>query len=217
MIDLSDAIILAAILCFASFGMCRAHTFWQWALILLPMVGVGGYVSYSFKIGGLRSFYRKQCEEYVESVNADPRNMAARQYLAETLYKLGELDRAIDELQVVVDTGSNIECEYNLTAWRRERYIRDTQNPYCKMCLVDYPQGTHVCKKCGGRLSYQSSLGKWLSGGRLPGIRYYTLVLFGVALIAGSVMLLPWRYALIPAGLLAVAATGWALVGSARS
>jgi hypothetical protein len=197
--------------------MCRAHTFWQWVVVFLPLAGVGAYVSYSFKIGGLRSFYKRQCKEYVGVVHSDPRNLAARRYLADTLYKLGELDRAIDEMQVVVDVGKEIECEHILATWTRQRHIRDTHDPYCKMCMVGYPRGTTVCSKCGARLSYQSSLGRWLSGGSVPGIRYYMLVLFGVALIPASAMLLPGKYVLIPAGLLAAAAAGWALLGSARS
>ncbi|MHB9036032.1 MAG: tetratricopeptide repeat protein [Armatimonadota bacterium] len=217
MIEASDAVILAAILCWASLGMARAHTFWQWVVVLMPLAGVGGYVSYSFRIGGLRSFYKRQCEEYVGAVHADPRNVAARQYLADTLYKLGELDRAIDEMQAVVDIGWAIECERKLAAWTRERYFRDTLNPYCRMCLVGYPHGSRICKKCGARLSYQGPFSRWLSGGRIPGIRYYMLVLFGVALIAVSVMLLPLKYALIPVGLLAAAAAGWVLLCSARS
>jgi hypothetical protein len=217
MIEFSDAVILAAVLCWSSIGSAKAHTFAQWIVVLLPLIGMGGYIAYSFRLGGLRSFYKKRCEEFVGAVHVDPRNVAARQYLADTLYKLGELDRAIDEMKIAVDMKAGIECEYKLAAWIRERYIRDTRNPYCKICMVDYPRGTHVCKKCGSILSYQSSLSRWLAGGSAPGIRYYVLLLFGVALVGVSVMLLPLKYALIPAGLLAVAMSGWALISSTRS
>lgn len=217
MIEFSDAVILASILCWTSLGLAKAHTFWQWVVAFFPLAGVGGYVAYSFRIGGMRSFYKGQMDKYVDTVHIDPTNVAARQYLADTLYKLGELDRSIDEMQVAVDMGAGMECEYMLAAWSRERHIRDTVNPYCKICLVDYPSGTRVCKKCGSHLSYQSSFSRWLSGGSAPGIRYYILLLFGVALVGISVMLLPLKYALIPAALLCAAMIGWSMISSARS
>lgn len=217
MIEFSDAVILGAVLCWASLGMTRAHTFWQWTVVFLPIAGVGGYVAYSFRIGSMKSFYRGQMDRFANAVHIDPTNVAARQYLADTLYKLGELDRAIDEMQVAVQMNAGIESGHKLAAWQRERRIRDTQNPYCKICLVDYPRGTRMCKKCGSHLSYQSSFSKWLSGGSTPGIRYYILLLFGVALVGISVMILPLKYALIPALLLCAAMIGWSLVSSARS
>ncbi|MCE5323927.1 tetratricopeptide repeat protein [bacterium] len=216
MIEFSDAVILATILCWTSLGMTRAHTLWQWLLVILPFAGVGGYVAYSFRIGGLRSFYRGQMEKYVDAVHIDPANVAARQYLADTLYKLGELDQAIDEMKAAVDMGAGIECEYTLAAWQRERHVRDTLYPYCRICLIDYPRGTRACKKCGSHLSYQNSLSRWLSGGSTHGIRYYILLLFGVALVGVSVLLLPLKYALIPSALLLAAMIGWSLISSAR-
>lgn len=217
MIEFSDAVILTAVLCWSSIGLARAQTFVQWLVVLLPLAGMGGYIAYSFRLGGLRSFYKKQSEEFINAVHMDPRNVAARQYLAETLYKLGELDRAIDEMKIAVSMKAGIECEYKLSAWIRERYIRDTYNPYCRICMVDYPRGTHVCKKCGSILSYQSSFSRWLSGGSTQRIRYYMLLLFGVVMVGISVLLLPLKYALIPAGLLIVAMIGWALICSTRS
>lgn len=217
MVEASDAIIIVCVLGGSAIGLFTSSTVPQRLFALLPMLGIIGYVAYSFKAGGNRNIYRKRCEEYVGAIHNDPRNYGARQMLAETLYKMGEIDRAIDEMQVAVDMGAGMECSYELAKWKKERTVRDTVNPYCKWCAIDYPKGTRVCSTCGSRLSYQSPFARWLAGGSYPGIRYYLILLLGVALLGVSMMLRPIHYALIPAALLLLAIIGWSFVTSARS
>ncbi len=216
-IETSDAILLAVVLCGLIFGLFSSRTVWQFLLAFVPLGGAAGYAVYSFKMGSTRAYYKARCGEYIAAIHADPKNTGARQYLAEALYNMGELDRAVEEMQAAVDVGGNLECQYKLTKWSRERYFRDTPNPVCRWCQTENRPGDRKCGKCGSDLPYENALTRWLTGGRKSGARYYLILIAGVAVISVSLVALPLKFAFIPFLLCVTALAGWALLASARS
>lgn len=216
-IEASEAILLAGVFAMLIFGLFAARTFPQFLLAFIPLVFAAGYAIYSYCIGGTRGYYKRRCEDYMRAIRSDPRNLGARQYLAEALYSLGDLDRAVDEMQAAVDLGAGMECQYKLGKWSKERYFRDTTNPVCRWCETENKPGARKCSRCSADLPYDNALTRWLMGGKTATARYYLLVIIGTAIMSVSFLLLPPKFALIPVGLCAIALIGWSLVASARS
>lgn len=216
-IETSEAILLVVVFGGLTFGMFAARTTWQFVMAFIPLAGAMGYAIYSYRVGGIRAYYKSRVREYIQAIQFDPRNRGARQRLAETLYNLGELDRAIDEMQAAVDMGGGIECEYKLAEWTRERYLRDTPNPVCRWCETENPQGARKCLNCGSDLPCDNALTRWLMGGRSSSARYYLIVVTGLAVVCVSLLVLPLRYALIPLAACLLFMAGWSLAVSARS
>ncbi len=216
-IEASEGLLLACVFCGLIFGLFAARTTLHFLLAFIPLAVSAAYAVYSYKIGGIRSFYRRRCREYMCAIQADPRNLGARQYLAETLYNLGELDQAISEMQAAVDMGAGIECQHRLSKWTKERYFRDTTNPVCRWCETENQPGARMCRRCGSDLPYENALSRWLMGGKTSTLRYYLILVGGIALVCISLLLLPLKYAFIPLGLCVFALAGWFLLSSARS
>lgn len=216
-IEASEAFLLATVFGTLIVGMFAAHTLFHFLLAFIPLSAASGYGIYTWKCGSFRAYYKCRCAEYIRAIQADPRNLAAREYLADALYNLGELDRAVDEMQAAVDLGAGVECQYKLGKWSRERYLRDTSNPVCRWCGTENQQAARKCSKCGADLPYDTAFTRWLLGGRSSGARYILLIIAGLALAATSVLVLPLRFAFIPLGLCVLFLVGWSMVGSARA
>lgn len=212
----SEAWVLWVVFATLIIGLFASHTLGQFLLAFIPLSAATGYGIYTWKCGSIRSYYKHRCSDYIAAIEADPRNLAAREFYADALYSLGQLDRAVDEMQAAVDLGAGMECQYKLGKWSKERYLRDTTNPVCRWCGTECHPGMRQCSKCGADLPYDSAFTHWLMGGGSATARYYLLVIAGVAVIATSVLLLPLKFAFIPFGLCLLALIGWSLVGSAR-
>jgi len=216
-LDHSDAALLAVVFCGLIFGLFASRTVWQFALAFVPLAAAGSYVFYSFKQGSIRTYYKRRCEDFVRAIQSDPRNFAAREQLANTLYNLGELNRAIDEMQAAVDMGAGYECQYALQKWAKERHLRDTPNPVCRWCQTENDADARVCRRCGADLPYETSFTRWLMGGKTSKSRYYLIIVSGVGIAVISVLLLPLKYAFIPLAFCILGLVGWAFISSARS
>jgi hypothetical protein len=214
MFDTSDALLLDTVFCCLIFGLFAASTPMQFLGAFIPLAAAGGYTIYSYRMGGMRAYLRSQCTTYIRAIESDPRNLAARQQLAETLHALGELDRAVNEMQAAVDLGAGAECQYRLNQWVREQRVRDSDTPVCKWCGTESAVGVRKCPRCGCDLQRRSRLGQWLTGGKWAAARLWLLIVVGLALVSLSLALLPIRYALIPLILLAITLGGWSLVRS---
>ncbi len=216
-LEASEAFLLAFVFGSLIVGLFAARTFWQFLMAFVPLAAASGYAIYTWRYGSFQAYYKRRCAEYVAAIQADPKNLAAREYLADALYNLGQLDRAVDEIQAAVDLGAGIECQYRLGKWSRERYLRDTTNPVCRWCGTENQEGMRTCSKCGADLPYDTALTRWLLGGRSSSARYYLIVITGLAVTVTSLLLLPIKLAFIPLALCILFPVGWSLVSSARS
>ncbi len=196
--------------------MFASRELWQIVLAFVSLATGAAYLIYNYTAIGTRSFLKRRCQEYIQAIQFDPRNLGAREYLAEALYNLGELDRAIDEMQVAVNMGAGLECRYKLDKWMKERHLRDTSNPVCRWCFTENAPRARRCSHCGAELPYDNAIGRWLTGGSARSVRYYLILTTGVALIVVSLVFLPLKYALIPFATCGLAVGGWWLIVSAR-
>ncbi|MCX6346289.1 MAG: hypothetical protein NT018_14650 [Armatimonadetes bacterium] len=221
MIEGSEAFILATVYCGLAFGIFVSEG-WMWLLAFITFVGAIAYTLYSFKLGGMRAIYRNQCKTYMLTIQADPSNRAAREYLAQTLYNMGELERSVEEMAFAVKMGGDMEAQYRLNQWERELHERDSLNPICRWCRTENQQDARICIKCGADLPYRSPLNHWIAGGRTASSRYYLILTAGATLVIVSLIMsryfsLPLWFALFPVALVVMALVGWSLISSARS
>jgi len=148
-LEASDAILLTVVFGGLIFGLFASREFWQVVLAFVPLAAGAAYLIYNHTQIGTRSFLKRRCQEYMQVIQFDPRNLGSREYLAETLYNLGELDRAIDEMQVAVNMGAGLECRYRLDKWVKERRLRNTLSPVCKWCFTENTPRAKTCSRCG--------------------------------------------------------------------
>ena len=216
-IEASEGLVLAVVFGSLILGLFSAQNWWQFTLAFVPLLAAAGYAAYTCKVGGWRHYYKNRCTEYIAAIQFDPKNLAAREYLADALYNLGDLDRAVDEMQAAVDLGAGMECQYKLGKWSKERYFRDTANPICRWCETENQPGQRTCVKCGADLPYDNAFTRWLMGGKSATARYYLLLITGIAIVGTSLLVLPLVFAFIPIVLCVLGLIGWALASSARA
>lgn len=215
-IEASEGLILVVLFGGLTVGLFSARTAWEFLLAFVPLSATGIYLLYTYRTSGLKAYLRRQCDEYVRAIAFDPRNTGARECLARALYELGELDRAIEEMQVAVAMGAGFEARHTLDRWIRERHMRDATKAICRWCMAENSAGERTCYKCGAELPVQSSLLRFLMGGSNARSRYYLILVLGITVLCISVILLPIRYAFVPFVLFMLTLVGWSLMASAR-
>ncbi|MGI6296651.1 MAG: hypothetical protein ACOX3G_11245 [Armatimonadota bacterium] len=213
----SEAIVLAIVFGGLVFGLFVAQNLLQLLFAAVPLLAAFGYAIYTWQYGSWRTYYKRRCANYENIIRSDPRNLAAREFLADSLYALGDLDRAVDELQAAVDLGGDTQCQYKLGKWSKELHLRNTVNPVCRWCGTENNLNERKCYKCGSDLPYDSPFSAWLMGGRSERSRYYLLVITAVSVVVVSWLLLGIRFAIIPLILCVAALAGWSLLKSSRS
>ncbi len=113
-----------------------------------------------------RKLYNDQMRQFIAAIESDPQNMAARGRLAETLYKMGDLDGAIAQMSEVVSRSpSSIQESHRLQQFVRERDERKAPPVKCPNCGHSSPPGRTHCYNCESSLSLSREIVKWLQGG----------------------------------------------------
>ena len=143
-------------------------------IVAIPIVvGLLGLLVYSLTQDRriLRRLYDEQIVRFREAVASDPKNLAARGRLAETLHKKGCLDEAIAEMTIVVQQSPESKHEaYLLREYMEELEARKTPPVVCPSCgFKNSPDRTH-CYNCEGNLRLKTELKKWLAAGGLKQI-----------------------------------------------
>lgn len=216
-LEASEAIILAFVFAGIVIGLFSARNIVQFFVALIPLAAAGGYAIFYWKMGSWRAYYKSRCRDLEAAILADPQNLAAREFLADALYALGDLDRANDEIQAAVDLGAGMECQHKLGKWSKERYLRDTTNPVCRWCGTENQPSTRICSRCGADLPYDNPFTRWLVGGRWARARYYLIFISAIAVVVTSWLLLGFIFSVVALLFCLLAVVGWSLISSARS
>jgi tetratricopeptide (TPR) repeat protein len=176
-------------------------------LIFAPYI----YIHVIFNPGSLKKYYEEEAAKMRHAVDLDPKNWGNREFLAQALYKSGDLDGAIAEQRLAVEMNPNADKEkYILKEWEAEKQEKDTGFTVCPHCGTSNPKSRNWCKGCEARIiRYQEK--PWLSELGYTGF----IVAFGaVTLTIVSFAVLPGGYGLIPTVCLLIAAAGWKLMSS---
>ena len=143
-------------------------------IVAVPVaIGFACLLVYSFTQDRriIRKLYDEQIVRFREALASDPKNLAARGRLAETLYKKHHLDEAIAEMSIVVQQSPESKHEaYLLREYIEELDRRKAPPIVCPSCgFSNSPDRTH-CYNCEGSLKAKTEMMKWLAGGALKQI-----------------------------------------------
>ena len=105
-----EALVFGTIYTLLIIGLFAADNIPKFLLAFIPLAATGAYMFYQKSALSISHIYKDRIKECVESIQSDPRNMAAREILAETYYNIGELDKAIAEIKAAVDMGGGPTC-----------------------------------------------------------------------------------------------------------
>jgi tetratricopeptide (TPR) repeat protein len=148
-------------------GAFYAPLLWVSFVCLGALVCGAGYALYVLMMEGrvgMRKLLAEQLERYAAAVRANPTNIAARTYLAATLYQLGRLDEAIDHMDYAVKIAAPTivaDEKRALARWTREKRVRDLGLVVCPSCYGENPAGVRRCESCGASLTASD----WLKSG----------------------------------------------------
>jgi ribosomal protein S27AE len=134
-------------------------------------------------------YYDEKIRAYRAAMEADPRNMAARERLVEALYKQGLLNEAIVVCEeLVLRDPANREAEYRLRLLKEEETERISPRKLCPSCgHANAPDRTH-CENCEGLMSVSSEFVKWLAHGGAKKITWSSAIALGIVACVGTVL-----------------------------
>lgn len=112
------------------------------------------------------NYYNEHIERYREAINRDPKNLAARSFLVDSLSKEGRLDEAIDEQTELMRLSPNdTEGAHRLKVLIEDREEKIAGIIVCPHCGFRNHGGRKVCQNCENQLSFSDDLRKRLTEG----------------------------------------------------
>jgi tetratricopeptide (TPR) repeat protein len=191
-------------------GLFSAQSLAARTLALLPLLASTIWGGYLVKTWSLRSYHKEKAKQYEAAIDNDPGNFAARAKLAETLYELGETERAIAEMQIAVDMSPRAATpeRHTLRRWQQDERLRVTRNIICFRCRHENERGLKACVKCGTELHYTFDATDTLK----RNMHQFVAISVGLALAGMSLALLPFKYALLPVACAVLVAVGWSML-----
>lgn len=182
--------------------------------ILALLLGSVGWILYRNQKEGLRQYYKEKIKSYELAIRADPTNSAARSAMAEAYYSLGDLDKAIDAMELAGQSGRfSIKENHRLKDWNEQRQLRDSKTIVCRNCHGKNIWGAAQCRICDQPLCYtvpwHESLLESESGRRILCVA----VVWMIVLVC-SLAFLPRLQGAIVSVCFAMAALGWLMLSS---
>lgn len=211
-----EAVLFGAVFSLLIVGLFAADSLAKFLMAFIPLAATGIYLLYQQSNFGINNIYKKRIEDCQLSIHIDPRNLAARELLAETYYLMGDLDKAIIEIKAAVDLGGGPTCRDKYDRYLKKQRLRDTTNPVCTWCEIENPKGNRLCSNCGSPLPYNSNLSKWLTCSRAIRVVINLIIVICVILsLIGFTSLKP-PLNIAPFFLTLFIIIGWAFINSAR-
>jgi hypothetical protein len=138
-----------------------------------------------------RAFEAERMAGFREAIAIDPGNLAARTNLAKTLYEVGRLDEAIDEMsEVVRRSPGNREETYRLNQFIREREEWQSPPIACPSCGHQNSGDRTRCENCESQLNIGREIRDWLRNGGLKQVIIYWCVVMGI--MTSALFMLSW-------------------------
>jgi hypothetical protein len=216
MLNHGEAFIFGTVYSLLIVGLFASDTLLKFLMAFIPLVATGAYMLYQKSALSIKHIYKERIKDCVKSIQEDPRNLAAREILAETYYNIGELDKAIAEIKAAVDLGGGPTCRSKYDKYLKQRRLRDTTNPVCTWCDTENPKGEHFCRNCGSPLPYNSPFTKWLTSNKAIRLTINIFIIISVVVSLSCFSKLEPPLNIAPFALTLVLIMGWGFVNSAR-
>jgi len=183
----------------------------------LPVAAALGYVFYRRKYSNGLHILQGNVDRYRRMVISEPKNLAAREKLANALYDLGELDQALYEIRSAVNMGAGPSCEYSLKKWTLERKVLVDGIPVCRWCDTENKVGERFCVNCGFELPYDTQMTRRLFAGKKTQKLLGTILISSATMVALAIISGLTFAVLIPVGFGIIAYWGWQIIRGART
>ena len=155
-----------------------------------------------------RALYEQQMAQFRAAIESDTHNLAARGRLAETLYKIGDLDGAIAGYEELVRMSpTSLDEARRLKYLIQEKDERKTPPIICPSCGAANPPDRTRCYHCEGYLAISGEIRKWLVRGGMKQICITSAITMAVItiIVAGLSMLsVPVRIVIVALVLIVV-------------
>lgn len=172
-------------------------------LAFLMLAGVFASLLFSHHMGkrSTKGFYDERVEQFKAQIGSDPRNIAARERLADTLRRLGRLEEAVTVYEELLVMAPNSREEaYKLRLIREEIANKKSSPQRCPGCGHQNPAGRTTCESCEGDLRILSRMKRWLLlGGTKRLVISYAISIGAVAVVGGifSLVEAQFRFVLV--------------------
>ncbi|MCC6443150.1 MAG: tetratricopeptide repeat protein [Armatimonadetes bacterium] len=147
---------------------------------------------------------------YQRTLEQDPKNFAARLFLAESLYRQGQLDEAIRGMEegLAMHPAASFQEKRKLEGWKEERRWRDEGIFFCPECHTEARRSQDACPNCGAQLKVWNviaGLAKGETGKDI--VRLWAKTMIGLTVMLFVLSLLPdvIRNTIIMAAIIGVA------------
>lgn len=188
------------------------------AVTLALLLASAGYAIYQAKKEGIRQYYKEKLEAYERTIQADPRNTAARVSLAETYYLMGDIDRAVAAMELaVLHSTTSVKEHHRLRQWQEEQQLRNSKTIACPNCHGKSLWGVQQCRICQAPLVYTSRAPLFAGGNAKPvPIRYYCAGIGWLIMTIVSFAALSRAQAGMIVVCITLATVGWLLLASSK-
>jgi hypothetical protein len=134
-----------------------------------------------------------QFQQYVRVLEQDPMNPVARMAVAEELYRRGDREQAIEQMEWVLQQFPRLSPRIipTLEFWKRE--IQRGATPQwiiCHMCHAENPVGVTVCEQCGAEFGARRAIQTQIEReGGLPKVARGWIVTSGALMLVAFTLL----------------------------
>jgi hypothetical protein len=144
----------------------------------------------------------RQYQSYVEALERNPMDPVARVAIAETLYKRGETDQAIEQMEWVLQQFPKLSTtkKPRLESWIRERERQRGERPDVTICHICYAENigpAEHCSSCGAAFGSKRAVREQMEreGGPQRVLRGWIVVATGSLLSVFVLLSLPIEFA----------------------
>lgn len=196
-----DAILLAVVVTDQSIAIKLLVT----VLLFAPYL----WIYRLFNQGSIKEILEEEAQKCRAAIQADPRNWGAHELLAKTLYNMGDIHTAIDEMRLALQLFPDLEnAKYCIREWEAEKREKNTGIAVCPHCGTENESGRTWCRKCENKIIRYNEKPWYIQMG-LKGV----MTIFGsLTVIIASFVFLPTNYAYVPVVALGLILAGWKLV-----
>ncbi|MFQ3550093.1 MAG: zinc-ribbon domain-containing protein [Armatimonadota bacterium] len=212
--DTSESFLIAVLGCGLIFGFFAAQNLFQFVLTAIALAAFISYWIYQWNDNRWVTYYKRQISDCIRAVTIDPKNVAAREYLAESYYHIGNIEQAITEMQAAVDLGAGHNTKFKLRKWQNEYAAKISNKHVCINCGTENELNHRTCSNCGRELPVLSDFAKWLKGKKESRARVILTMAFGIAVACASFYILSPLYAVLVLMLICMGFAGYILLSS---
>jgi hypothetical protein len=134
-------------------GWVELFYFCVFCIIALSLTSIGN----SIRKLQIARMDKAMYDNYFRQLEEDPMNLGARLHLSKTLYRMGRLTEAIEQMDWILANYPSLGIQYRttLTLWKKEEARKNRpETVFCDNCHESTPVGSPICIHCGADIGF---------------------------------------------------------------